>query len=81
LLPGLRPLFAFGFSVVAVAVSGVVSGVEVVVMLGAGISSLNKGAGVGRGGVFASSFCALSFVAVYTLSPSFFTLMRERLRG
>ena len=27
--------------------------------------------------VFASSFCALSFVAVYTLSPSFFTLFRS----
>ena len=38
-------------------------------------------AGAGKGGVFASSFCALSLVAVYTLSPSFFTLMRERLRG
>ena len=46
-----------------------------------GASSLNRGAEEGRAGVFASNFWALSLVAVYTLSPSFFTLMRDRLRG
>lgn len=32
-------------------------------------------------GVAASSFCALSLVAVYTLSPSFLTLIRDLFLG
>ena len=85
--PGLRPRLALGFSSVAGAAA--TSGWAVFSATGATVSvcsgnagiSLNKGVGAGRAGVLASSFCALSLVAVYTLSPSFFILMRERLRG
>ena len=79
-VPGLRPLF-FGsdFSTASVTVfSWMGWAVSTVETASFSASSAMCAAVVG---VAASSFCALSLVAVYTLSPSFLTLIRDLFLG
>ena len=77
LLPGLRPLFLGVFSSALASATASVGDVTA-----AGAASFTVSAVAAAGcGVLASSFCALSLVAVYTLSPSFLTLIRDLLRG